>query len=339
LQEQAGWKPAPLHSALKFDFIGLRNFLWLLALMLAAIAASTTVPAAPTNVYFTQFERSQGYTNNTDLVGSGGWLRSGSGGNGIVTNFFPGQGQQAYVGFSAPDPGDDQLVVWRPINYNPIAAGRPLVKFSVQMTVADSSNTNYDNFRWSVYNTQGNRLFALDFDNYYTDVSYLLDGTNPLVPTGVNFTPGSNYTLNVTMNFASNRWSATLGSALIATNQPITTVAAPLNLGDIDAVWLVYATNAPGNNYLLFDNYQITADTLSAPVVPPAQMQLLGRNGTGAMLRVAGAVNSRWVVEGSTNLVNWTALRTNTITGSFFDYTDPAGATMPRRFYRTRFLP
>jgi hypothetical protein len=317
-------------------FIGPKSFLLAVALMLAALAASNSAQAAATNVYLTRFELGEGYTNNTDLVGSGGWISSGSGGNGIVTNFIPGQGQQAYIGFSAPNPGDDQLVVWRPINYNPIAAGRPLVNFSVQMNVVDSSNTNYDNFRWSVYNTQGNRLFALDFDNYYTEVSHLLDGANTLVPTGVYFAPNSNYVLNVSMNFASNRWSATLGSALIATNQPITTVGAPLNLGDIDAVWLVFATNAPGNNYLLFDNYQITADTLAAPT---AQMQFLGHNGSGATLRVSGSANSRWAVDATTNLVTWTALKTNTIATTYFDHTDPAGATLQRRFYRARLVP
>ena len=317
-------------------FIGQKKSPLALVLILAALAANNAAHAAATNVYLTQFEHTEGYTNDTDLVGSGGWISSGSGGNGIVTNFFPGQGQQAYIGYSAPNPGDDQLVVWRPVNYNPITTGRPLVKFSVLMNVMDSSNTNYDNFRWSVYNTQGDRLFALDFDNYFTEAGYILDGTNTLVPTGVYFTPGSNYTLNVTMNFASNRWSATLDNALIASNQPITTVGAPLNLGDIDAVWLVFATTAPGNNYLLFDNYQITADTLPVPL---AQMQFLGRNGSGAMLRVSGNANSRWAVDATTNLVHWTALKTNTITTTFFDYTDPAGATLQRRFYRARLAP
>ncbi len=28
-----------------------------------------------------------------------------------------------------------------------------------------------DNFRWSVYNNQAQRLFSIDFDNYYWDVS------------------------------------------------------------------------------------------------------------------------------------------------------------------------
>lgn len=309
----------------------------LLGMTLVALLAGASAMAVPTNVFFTRFELAEGYTTNAALIGQNGWTNAGSGGNGILTDFISGEGQQAYIGFAAPNPGDDQLEVWRPVNFDPLAAGLPLVKFSVLMNVVDSSNNNYDNFRWSVYNAQGNRLFALDFDNFYTNVSYRLDGTNTFIPTGVYFAPNSNYTLSVTMDFAANRWSATLGSALIATNQPITTVAAPLNLGDIDAAWLVYATNAPGNNYLLFDNYQITAEAFP---MPPAQLQFLGRTGEGwALLRVSGQNGSRWALDATTNLVHWTALKTNTISGAYFDHVDTTAPGFPRRFYRTRLVP
>jgi hypothetical protein len=279
----------------------------------------------------------EGYTTASNLVGQADWLGYGSGGNGILNEFIIGQGQQAYIGFSAPDIGDDQLVAWQPLNFSPLAANLPSVKFSVLMNIVDSTNDSFDNFRWSVYNSQVDRLFSLDFDNYYTNVSYLLDGTNALVPTGVSFAPGSNYALLVSMNFASNRWSATLNNALLATNQPITTTHTALNLGDIDAVWLVYDTNAPGNNFMLFDNYRVTADAL---LVPPAQMQFLGRTGEGwALLRVFGPDGSRWAVEGTTNLLNWSALKTNVVSGISFDVVDTTAAGLRQRLYRARLVP
>ena len=67
--------------------------------------------AATTNVYSTQFEAAQGYNINLDLIGQAGWLGSGTGGNGLLTNAMPGQGQQAYIGFDAPNPADDMLFV------------------------------------------------------------------------------------------------------------------------------------------------------------------------------------------------------------------------------------
>lgn len=103
--------------------------------------------------------------------------RARLGGNGILSGFIPGQGQQAYIGFAPPDPGSDQLYVWRPINFNPLAAGLPVINFSVLMRIADSSNTNYDYFRWSTYNMQGDRLFSIEFDVYALVVNYQLNGT------------------------------------------------------------------------------------------------------------------------------------------------------------------
>jgi len=314
-----------------------QQFLWALGLTALALVAFTSAFAAPTNIFFTQFEPGQGYSTNLDLIGQDGWLGDGSGGNGIVNNFIAGQGQQAYIGYSAPAAGDDQLVAWQPLNFSPLAVSQPIVKFSVLMSIEDSTNDNFDNFRWSVYNTQVDRLFSLDFDNYYTNVNYLLDGTNGLVATGVSFAPGSNYTLLVTMNFAANRWSATLNDTLLTTNQLITTTGAALNLGDIDAVWLVYDTNAPGDNFMLFDNYRVTAEALP---MTSTQMEFLGRTVEGwTLLRAYGLDGSRWAVEGTTNLLDWSALKTNVITGGYFEMVDTTAAGLKQRLYRARRVP
>ena len=317
----------------------LQQFLRALGLPTIALVALTSTFAAPTNIFFTAFEPGQGYTTASNLVGQAGWMGEGSGGNGIVNEFITGQGQQAYIGYSAPAVGDDQLVAWQPLNFSPLAARLPVVKFSVLISIVDSTTNNnqFDNFRWSVYNTQVDRLFSLDFNNYYTNINYLLDGTNTLVATGISFASGANYTLFVTMNFASNRWSATLNNALLATNQPITTTGAALDLGDVDAVWLVYDTNAPGDNFMLFDNYHVTAEALP---VPPAQMEFLRRTVEGwALLRVFGLDGSRWAVEGTTNLLNWSALRTNVVSGISFDVVDTTAAGLKQRYYRARLVP
>jgi hypothetical protein len=296
--------------------------------------------AATTNVFFTNFDTN--YSTALDLAGQNSWFKYGSGGNGIVSNFFAGQKQQAYVGFTPPEPGDDSLYVLRPINFNPISAGLPIVKFSVQMRIVDSSltNTNYDYFRWSVYNLQSNRLFSIEFDNYELYVNYELSGTNELVLTDVPFFHTNDYLLTITMNFASNRWSATLGNVLIATNQAISTTGAQLSLGDIDAVWLVYDPESPGDNYMVFDNYRITAEPLTVPPVPPAQMQFLGRTTQGwALLRTSSANGTRWSVDATTNFVNWTAQVTNTVSSGYFDHVDMTASPFSRRFYRARLVP
>lgn len=307
--------------------------------------------AATTNLYSTQFEAAEGYSANSDLAGQPlqqSWEQEGSGGNGLIASGL--EGQSAYIGFAPPLPADDQLILWRPINFNPLTAGYPIVKFSVLLNLIDSTNDRYDTFRWSVYNLQVDRLFSIILNNKSLRFGYLLDGTNDVVyPGGLPLLVNdSNYLLNVTMNFAANRWSATLNNTVIATNQFLTTVSAGLTLGDIDAVWLVnqisytngvgqvITTNAPGDNYLLFDNYRVTAETIP---LTPAQVSFVGRTSDGWVLRVSGQDGLRWAVEASTNLLNWTALKTNQISGGSFDLLDIPAPGLPRRFYRARYIP
>lgn len=293
--------------------------------------------AATTNIFSTQFEATEGYDINFELIGQAEWLGEGSGGNGLVTNFIAGQGQQAYVGFFPPAASDDLLFVWRPLNFAPLAAGLPVVQFSVLVSFVDSANDEYDNFQWRVYNIQGHRLFTLDFDNYFTDVSYQLDGTNRLVQTGIAFNHDVEYVLTVTLNFSENRWSARLGNSLLTTNQPITTTNAALTLGDVDAVWWVFDPERPGDNFMLFDNYRVTA---ALPSPPPPQLQFLGRTGDGqTLLRVSGQDNARFALEATTNWMHWIALKTNPISGGSFDYVDVGAPAFPQRFYRARWVP
>lgn len=297
--------------------------------------------AASTNIYSTQFEATDGFEPGYTLAGQGGWLGSDFLGNGIVNNYLPGQGQQAFIGANPPPANYKEFYLLRPVDFDPLAAGYPVVKFSVLLNFVDSmTTTNRDAFLWSVFNLQGDNLFSIEFNNRFKDIGYWLDGTNDISLPDLTFTSGINYTLEVIMNFASNRWSATYNNILIATNQPITTTNAQLTLGDIDAVWVIKqlnGTNAPGDNYMLFDNFRMTAENSS---VPPAQMQWRGRTGDGwTLLRVFGDHGARWAVDATTNLTHWTALRTNQISGNYFDFVDDSAAGKPRRFYRARYVP
>jgi hypothetical protein len=321
----------------KLDNIGARGLQasGAVALLLLAASAHSSV-SAPATLYATRFEPEEGFSTTAYLAGSAGWISAGSGGNGIVTNYLPDSGQSAYLGFFAPDPGDNYLTVWRPVNYTPTFA--PVVNFSVVMQVVDSSTTNShrDNFRWEVFNAAGQSLFYVLFDNYDLSIWRGLD--NGLeYDTTWSFTNVDYYQLEIAMNFASNRWDAFLGGTQIVTNEPITTTGAELTFGDADAVWLLSDTNSPGDNYMLFDDYTITVDappTLSPLVHPPQPA------GAGLfLLRVDGQNEARYAVEASTNLLQWTALKTNVATGGYFDYLDTGAGGSQARYYRARWVP
>lgn len=302
----------------------------LLGWWLTGAAAS----GATATLYETRFEYAEGFRTNLALGGQNGWTMAGSGGNGIVTNYILGLGQQGYVGYYPPNVGDRLLSVWKPVNFAPSNAA--LVRFSVEMSVIDSTTTDRDEFYWTVYNTAGQRLFGVRFDNYDLSIHHELDnGTN--YPTGWFFENSTSYTLGITMSFASNRWNAFLNGTHIVTNQPITTQGAARTLGDVDAEWYLGVPNQPGNNYLLFDNYKITADPLPA-VIPTVQAPVAAGGGS-QLVRVNGKDNAQYAIEASTNLVSWSALKTNVVTGGYFDHLDTGAAELRQRFYRARWVP
>ncbi len=297
---------------------------------------------AATVVYSTGFEPNQdkGYRTDLDLAGQSDWI--GTTGNGIVTNFFQGYGQQAYIGHWAP-PGDTNefYVVYRPVNLAPIPTNEPLVKFSVMMQIIDSSSTNgpFDDFRWSIYNTNGTRLFSVVFDNAALQISYLLEDSANFISTGVQFDTLGYYDLVIAMNFARNVWSATLNDLVIINGQPITTLGSPLNLGDVDAVWGVAIPGSPGDNYMLFDNYTITTEAL-ASIPPRLEFSGFGAGGTYKAW-LYGEPGLTYQVEASTDLKQWSLLQAFTAPtpGGVLEFQDPSASTFGHRFYRARQVP
>jgi hypothetical protein len=292
---------------------------------------------ALTNLYSTHFERTEGYDTAHELVNQQGWVCDtlSVGGNGLFTN-SPGN-QAAYVGLFPLDPPVDSISVWHPINYLPAREQMHLVKLSVSMSIIDSQTTNRNDFQWSVYNLNSNRLFTIDFYNPDLGIYYRLDGTNDFQFTGLTFTNDVVYTLGITMDFALERWAATLDGTLLVTNQPMTTTGAQLGLGDIDAVWAISNINDPGDDFMVFDDYRITAEPSPAAT---ARLSTRGWSTGGAfLLHLTGPSGLRYAIDAASNWQLWTALKTNTVTDGSFDYIDPTASTFSSRFYRARLVP
>lgn len=208
-------------------------------------------------VYATSFESNEGFTLNSDLIGVNGWTGEGTAGSGILSGYMAGEGQQAFVGYSA-GVTEDSLIVSRPVNHVPVMSEKPRAVFSVKMQITDSTNLGYDDFKWTAYNTAGHALFSLNFDNYNTTIGYTLDGMpTSIQPTDISFENGRNYDLVVTMDFATNLWSATLDGALLVSDQLISATGALMTLGKIDASWGPQVPEFPGDNRMIFDNYKI----------------------------------------------------------------------------------
>ena len=315
--------------------------------MLLLLLGSGDGWAATTDLYGTSFEPptfDEGFT----LEGQGDWLVSGTGGNGL---FLDGvfQGQSAYVGLFPPLNSNVETTVWYPLNFLPLQQGMPIVKFSVDFVIWDST-TNHpfaDEFRWAVVNTEGRPLCQLVFDAFDFRVFTLLNDGSPAVDTGRTFQTNTAHTLSLRLDYLANRWSAVLSNhlsrstVLLATNLPLNATNAVSDLGDIDATWIVYDLQNPGDNLMEFDRYLVTAEgpgPFHWSVLPSA-------NENPPRYRLAGESGQRFVVEASERLTAtgtataWIPVQTNTIANGSFDFVDLETAQRPARFYRARWSP
>lgn len=240
---------------------------WISGALLSA-ALSLAAPAAPTVIFQTSFEASEGYAVGVDLVGQNGWLGVGSGGDGVVTNFFANQLQSAYIGFAAPgDGGTFHGVGYHP-NFDPIGRQLPRVTFGVDLAVYASTTNHQGWFNWAVFNRAGVRLLALQFPSGpgSLPVYYQSEGGS-FQATGQTFTNGVPYRLTVIMDFAANQWSASLGSQVLVASQTLATGTNTLSLESIDAQWLLADGTQPGDEFMVFDQFRLTAEPAPDPGV------------------------------------------------------------------------
>jgi hypothetical protein len=286
--------------------------------------------AVPVVVYATQFEPAEGFDLNFDLAGQKGWTNAGLGGNGLLQG-YSGYGQSAYIGYWPPATYSG-FYLWHP--NKPAFTNYPLLTFTVDMALVDSTNAFRDVFLWTAYNTAGNALFSLSFFSSNPgqwDIYYMQDSDTVYRGTGWQIASSNIFNVRMTMNFPSNRWDAWVGARQVVTNALVTGTNAPKNLGDMDAVWLPDSHAGTGNNFMIFDNYTISGEV---PKLDPPVFIAGGQH----RIRANGPNGLRYSLDVSTNLATWAPLRTNLITGGFADYTN-ANAGRVQQHYRARWVP
>lgn len=302
----------------------------------AALASGQLVAASPWDpvvLYATGFEVEEGYRpaeENLLLWNQGmGWEGEGSGGNGVVTNFFEGFGQQAFIGYTPPLLKDEYLNLWWPLDELAPPPGWSVVKFSAWMQIVDSTNNKADDFRWSVYNADVHRLFSLDFDNDWGEVFFTLDD-GFFYETGYTFSNEEAYYVEIYMDCEANRWSALLNGTVVVDAQPMTTTGAGLQIADVDAVWYLHEPRNAGDNYMLFDDYWIEAVRL-----PELEMVGLQANGDFAMV-LHGEPGFTYAIDVAGDDLQWFELARSTLTTSSWRFQDETADEYPSGIYRAR---
>jgi len=225
--------------------------------MAISLAQAPSALGQARTLYYSGFEAEQDYNIEFTLIDQDGWLGEGTGGNGLVENYFEGMSQQGYIGFYPPN-FLNLLNLWRPIK--DIKPEETKITFSVLMMIVDSTNGHRDDFRWSVYNRDEQHLVTLDFENETKKINYTLDN-DTFLDTGVSFKNETLYDLKFVMDFASNSWTVTLNDKAIVNEEQLTTTEASLTFGDIGPLWVIRKPETPGDNYMVFDEYKITVKT------------------------------------------------------------------------------
>ena len=290
-------------------------------------------PRSVLNLYSTGFESFESFTAGFTLAGQGGWLASGSLGNGVGNDILPGEGQSAFIGFNPPENVNSFL--WRPVNYVPTPATRPIVRFSATIQIVDSTNDFYDDFEWTLFNSAGDALCALNFDN--TDLRIFTATNGNYTNTGRNFENSTTNEIAMILNFATNTWSAEIDGGIIASNLGIGLAGQIKDVADMDATWRIRDTT-PGDNYMIFDNYSIVAEGPGQTVIlaPPSPVTVAvgAAAGFGVVASGTGPFTFQWQrngvnLPGATNRIYRIASVQSGDAGNFrVIVTGPSGASV-----------
>jgi hypothetical protein len=200
------------------------------------------------------------------------------------------------------------------------------------MMIVDSTNDQRDDFRWTIYNSDVQRMVTLDFDNETNNINYALDD-DVFLPTEYGFEHDAVYELKFVMDFASNSWTVTVGEEVLVDGKKLTTTGAALTFGDLGPSWIIRNPETPGDNYMVFDEYRITAEIRDEipPTLEWAGSLINGR----AKLRLGGNATTNYIVEASDDLKNWTSIETTKLEDTWKEVLiDTRGHT--QRFYRAR---
>lgn len=344
-----------LYTSMCHLLVGQRSVL-LGAITLAFVGPPTTAKAdlnGPEAIilYETGFEPFEGFSSDQDLLSQGGWVGYASdlsgkaapeGGNGVLNSPMPGFfGQYAYIGFDAPAKTAD-FNLWRPVGLKPVNSPLPLIRFRVSFQINFSTPVApyFDDFRWSIYNTDEHRFLSIDFDTYLQEVNFILDESSPPIrSTGFGFDNGVPYDLEIDLNLQRNLWTARVNGTVIVNAQPITTRNAALTFGDADAVWVIRQPGSPGDNYMIFDDYRITLEPLTS--IPPT-VEPVGMLNTGSfVVRIKGEPGVTYRLEATQDLQSWIPVATGLAQSpsGFVDLQDTAAADFGHRNYRAISLP
>ena len=300
-------------------------------------------------LYDTDFDNFPAGANNWS--GNDGWISNDttSGAQAIDENVLPSLLKTATLGFAQPT--SRFTFVALDLEYDHIASDKPVVEIDTLIGIEDSTNDRRDDFYFSIYNADGDRLASIRFDNESPDTPnsqfgiWRVSNTNQF-DTLFDFTLGELFNLVATVDLEKNVWSASIDEIPIFENAQFSNMDAPLDFGFLAFEWEL-ASLIP---YNYGDNFLLVADLSIQSVDKNSHLpSSINRIEVTHQFDSLGGISLNWQtavgwtdqVEYSNDLVTWFAdLPGSTFKNlvspggiTFFYANDPAEAY---RFYRVR---
>ncbi len=279
--------------------------------LLAGAALLTGTNAAETLLYQTDFSNFPG--GDGELVGRDGWESTHAGElvHGTVDDILGEGNRSGTIGFNAPESDDGNLItLYRPLGYDPLGESTPLVQFRTDLALIDSDNGYFDSFHISVYNRDERLLGSVIFDNTEEALGIWRHDGDIFEDTQAGFDHAQLYQLGIDIDYANNTWSARLDEDItLFTDAPFNATGETLDLGDFSVAWEITDIENPGNNWLVFDNWEVSALSTDAP--PPNQPEevpflKIDRNRRGNFtIEWDAKPNVSYQVQHSADLVTW----------------------------------
>ncbi|MGI9240121.1 MAG: hypothetical protein ACR2RV_04940 [Verrucomicrobiales bacterium] len=294
-----------------------------------------------------------------ELAGTDGWVATinGQSLHGIDDEIIPGLGKSAYLGFYPPtDPRTQTISVFRPLNFDPIGTGNPIVEFEAIIAIAqsqDDPDTNLsdesmleDRFLLSIYNTSFELLAAIIYDTRTNTYGLHRNNGGQSIDTNFEFIIEEPQFLFFSIDFENNTWSATLDGAPIFTDAIFNNNGRTRDLGTIAAEWNITSRNQfrpgefiPGNNWMLFDDWFVAAKSRDSapPTEPFAVSKVVHTSDNQVELTYPADQGCTYRIQYSTNLSTWTELPSSPViaeeSNPVATHIDPAPSG-PARYYR-----
>jgi hypothetical protein len=293
-------------------------------------------------LYDTDFDNFTAGPNN--WAGNDGWLSNDftSGSQAIEDNVLPALLNVATLGFERPNA--DLTFVALILEYDHVETGEPIVEIDTLLGIEDSTNNRRDDFYFSIYNSAGERLASIRFDNQDPDFPesefgiWREDGKDQF-DTEFDFIPGELFNLVATINLENNTWSADIDAIPIFENARFSNTGEPVNFGLLAFEWDLTATTTFGYG----DNFLLVADVIVQTVVETPELQVTHQFSPSAEITLTWETAAGWTdqVQYSEDLVTWF---NNLPDSTFNSNNSPGTATFTRernpaeslRFYRVR---